>query len=184
MKILIRKSIGASALIMMGVVVLLTGSPIGPFLFAFGLLNVCYFDFYLFTGKCGYVIDNKEWKKLFFILLVNLAAGWILGALIGITNPMLFAAAALKVASWTNPLLHFIQSILCGAIMFLAVETYKRKSVLGILYGVPLFIICGFQHCIANIITLGLSISFSPFILIAIVGNFLGAITMNYLSRD
>ena len=50
---LIRKSIGASVLIGLGNYALLKlESPIGPVIFALGLLGVCYTGLNLFTGKC------------------------------------------------------------------------------------------------------------------------------------
>ena len=55
-----KKGILASILIGFGVAVLLfLGNPLGPVLFAFGLLGVCYLDAWLFTGKAGYYWKNK-----------------------------------------------------------------------------------------------------------------------------
>ena len=57
---LIRKSIAASVLIGLGNYVLLKlGNPLGPFLFAFGLLGVCVIGANLFTGKCGFFLEDK-----------------------------------------------------------------------------------------------------------------------------
>ena len=68
--------------------------------------------------------------------------------------------------------------------MYIAVYMYKKGTPLGIIFGIPLFIFCGFQHCIANIITLGVARTIHLSILICIVGNFIGSIIMWYLSRD
>ena len=49
---LINKSIAASLMIGIGDFILLKmGNPLGPFLFALGLLAVCYMGLNLFTGK-------------------------------------------------------------------------------------------------------------------------------------
>ena len=57
---LINKSIGASILIGLGDYALLkVGNPIGPILFTLGLLGVCYMGLNLFTGKCGFIIEDK-----------------------------------------------------------------------------------------------------------------------------
>ena len=182
---IIKKSIAASLLIAIGCMVLLTvGAPLGAFLFSFGLLTVCSLDLYLYTGRCGYVVAQKNWKVLGIILLVNLAAGWLIGALIGVISPALVPLAAAKILTWTNPFIHFIQAIFCGGIMFIAVEIKKRGSILGILLGVPVFILCGFQHCIANIIYLGVALTFNPIIILSIIGNLLGALGIWFLSRD
>ena len=58
--LLINKSISASILIGLGNYALLKlGSPIGPIIFAIGLLGVCYMGLNLFTGKCGFLIQDK-----------------------------------------------------------------------------------------------------------------------------
>ena len=52
---LINKSVGAAFLISLGNYALLKlGNPIGPVIFALGLLGVCYLGQNLFTGKCGF----------------------------------------------------------------------------------------------------------------------------------
>lgn len=67
------------------------------------------------------------------------------------------AAAVVKVASWDLSFGFFLKSVACGMIMFIAVDLHKQGTSLGILIGVPLFIISGFQHSIANVITLGVA---------------------------
>ena len=70
---LIRKSIGASILIAIGDYALLKlGSPIGPVIFAFGLLGVCYMEQNLFTGKCGFIFQDKI-KYYDLILILKLS---------------------------------------------------------------------------------------------------------------
>ncbi len=183
MQTLIRKSVAASLLIALGNYALLKlGSPIGPVIFAFGLLGVCYLGLNLFTGKCGFLLeDHLPWKDLVLILLVNLAAGYVSGLLFRLADPSLIEAASAKVASWDFSLSFFIRSFLCGVIMYLAVKMYKKGTPLGILFGIPLFIFCGFQHCIANVITLGVAAGFSWSLLSAILGNFLGSLFTSYL---
>lgn len=183
---LIRKSIAASILIGLGNYVLLKlGTPLGPFLFAFGLLGVCVLGANLFTGKCGFLIEDKikPWRLL-LILLINLAAGYLVGLLFSVCDAEIVSAAQAKVASWNSDWSFFVRSIMCGVIMFLAVAIYRKNSKLGILLGVPLFIFCGFQHCIANVITLGVASTFHWSLLICIVGNFIGSLAMWYLCRE
>ena len=68
--------------------------------------------------------------------------------------------------------------------MYIAVYMYKKGTPLGIIYGIPLFIFCGFQHCIANIITLGVARTFDFSIIICILGNFVGSIIMWGVSKN
>ena len=73
---------------------------------------------------------------------------------------------------------------MCGVIMYLAVKMYKEKTALGIIFGVPLFIFSGFQHSIANIITLGVASTFDWSIILCILGNFIGSLFVWYISTD
>ena len=180
-----KKGILASILIGFGVAVLLfLGNPLGPVLFAFGLLGVCYLDAWLFTGKAGYYWKNKT-TELFTILCVNLISGHAFGWLLGYSSPQLVPVAMEKVASWTFDAEFFVRAVFCGAIMYICVELFKRGTVFGIFFGVPLFIFCGFQHCIANIIVLGVAshpeFVWSWTILLAIVGNLIGSIIIDFL---
>ena len=184
----IKKSILASILIGFGVAVLLfLGNPFGPIAFAFGLLSVCYLQADLYTGKAGYYWKNKR-IELAKILLCNLGSGYVFGLLLGCSSPQLIPVAIEKVAVWNFDAPFFLRSIFCGAIMYVCVELFKKGTVFGIFYGVPLFIYCGFQHCIANIIVLGVaswqSFTWSWTLILAIVGNLLGSIIIDILSKD
>ncbi len=185
---LIRKSIGAAILIGLGDFVLLKiGAPIGAFLFALGLLGVCYMGQNLFTGKCGFLFSEKiPLVQLIIILGVNLVAGYLIGVIFRMTDGAIIEPAMTKVASWDVSLSFFLKSVFCGTIMYIAVLMYKKGTALGIVFGVPTFILCGFQHCIANIITLGVAGSLSWTVVacmaICVVGNFVGAIGMWWVS--
>ena len=173
------RSIAASLMIGLGDYVLLTvGNPFGPFLFSLGLILVCYFNLLLFTGKCGfYIEDNMPMLELCEILLFNLIGGYAFGFIFSFADPALIVPAIAKVESWSCSPGFFIRSMLCGVVMFGAVGVYKyKKSPIGILIGIPLFIFCGFQHCIANIITLGIARTWDWSILLCISGNFLGSL--------
>jgi formate/nitrite transporter FocA (FNT family) len=186
----IKNSILASILIGFGVAVsMYANAPIGTFLFAFGLIGVCYLGADLFTGKCGYYWreSNKKRFDLIIILIVNLVAGWGFGALLSLADPTLITEATAKITSWEEMSIwvYFFKSILCGMIMYIAVELKKSGSTnLGIIYGIPLFIFCGFQHCIANIIVLGIAATFTPLIFVCILGNLIGSIIINLLSSN
>ena len=181
-----RKSVAASLLIGLGNYVLLkVGSPLGPFLFAFGLLGVCVLGANLFTGKCGFLFADKiKPLHLLTILLVNLLAGYLVGLAFSACDTAVVEAARAKVATWDISWSFFIRSILCGVIMYLAVAIYRKGSPLGIIFGIPLFIFCGFQHCIANIITLGVAATWDWSVLICVLGNFAGSLMVWWLLRE
>ena len=183
---IIRKSIGAAILIALGDYALLKlGNPIGPVIFAFGLLGVCYMGQNLFTGKCGFILEDKiKVSHLFTILSVNLIAGYLIGACFSLIDENIKTAAISKVASWSFDLPMLVKSILCGVIMYIAVLMYRKGTPLGIIFGIPLFIFCGFQHCIANVITMGAALTFDWSLIICIFGNFFGSLLMWYVSKD
>lgn len=180
LKEVIFKGTAASFMITLGVAVLLNQPIIGTFLFALGLLAICEKGFLLFTGKCGFApwMPNYSSYRIFEILIVNVLMGWLFGYCISIASPELAEIAANKIATWSpNYLTSFIQAFFCGAIMHLAVDLHSsRDEKLGILFGVPIFIFCGFQHCIANSILLGIAATFNPMIFIHILGNWIGGI--------
>ena len=177
------KSILASILIGFGVAVLLfLGNPLGPVLFAFGLMGVCYLQADLYTGRAGYYWKDKK-AELAKILVINLVAGYVFGLLLSYCSPELIPVALGKVASWDFSVAFFIRSVFCGMIMYICVDLFKRGTYVGILYGVPLFIFCGFQHCIANVIVLGVAHAWSWTLILSILGNLVGSMIINTLSK-
>ena len=180
--VLAKRAALASLLIGLGDYILLKiGAPLGAFLFAFGLYGVCMLGANLYTGKCGFVISDKKWLELGIILLVNLAAGWAIGWLFSVADPALIEAAQEKIAKWDFSVDFFVRSIFCGSIMYLAVKCFKLGSVWGIFFGVPLFILAGFQHSIANVITAGVATYFDWTILLCAGGNFVGSVVTAWL---
>ena len=182
---LIRLAVAASFLIGLGDFVLLKiGEPLGPFLFSFGLLGVCVLGLNLFTGKCGFLFEDRiKFLDIVLILVINLIFGYAIGVLFSVMDGSAVSAAEAKVANWDISWGFFLKSVMCGAIMYLAVELYRRGTKLGILIGVPLFIFSGFQHSIANVITMGVAVSFSWSVLLCALGNFVGSIATWGLCR-
>ena len=117
------------------------------------------------------------------ILVVNLLSGYLFGYLYSFTNSDIVKVATDKVDTWSFSSAFFIKSMLCGVIMYICVYLYKKGTKLGILLGIPLFIFAGFQHCIANIITLGIAHRFHDSLVLCIIGNFLGSLFMWYVSK-
>ena len=183
---LIKKSIAASLLISLGNFALLKlGSPIGPVIFAFGLLGICTLGLGLFTGKCGFLFENRlKLSDLLLILAVNLVSGYFFGLLSRAADPSVIEVASAKAAGWDFSFSFFVRAFFCGVIMYVAVKTYQKGTPLGILFGIPLFIFCGFQHCIANVITLGTAAAFSWTLILAVLGNFAGSLAASFLCTE
>lgn len=126
-------------------------SIIGAVLFAFGLLTVVHYGLRLYTGTAGF-IKKGEVGKLFFILFGNIF-GCLLVGLMARCSPMGLQETAQKILEGRlamGPLKGLILAIGCGFIMTTAVTFARKEKNLPLLFGVPLFIMCGFPHCVAD----------------------------------
>lgn len=127
------------------------GSLAGAVLFSMGLLTVVGYKLKLYTGTAGFIKKN-EVVELFQILLGNII-GCLCVALLARLSPMDIQGAALRILELrldTGILNCGLLAIGCGFLMTTAVTFARRKQVLPLLFGVPLFIVCGFPHCVAD----------------------------------
>lgn len=126
-------------------------SIIGAVLFSFGLLAVVHYSLKLYTGTAGFV-RRGEMRQLFLILLCNLLGCMAVSMLVR-CSPMPLqdtAQAILEGRLQMGALRGGILSIGCGFIMTTAVAFARKQQFLPLLFGVPLFITCGFPHCVAD----------------------------------
>lgn len=127
------------------------GSLVGAVLFSFGLLTVVGYKLKLYTGTAGFILKN-ETSSLFLILLGNIIGCFLVSMLARIT-PLAVQDAAqniLELRLRTGALRCGLLGIGCGFIMTTAVQFARQKQYLPLLFGVPLFIVCGFTHCVAD----------------------------------
>ena len=182
-----------------GTVYLLSESKLaGALLFAVGLFAVCVFGFSLFTGKVCYVFDNGPGyaAKLPLIWLGNLL-GSLAAAFAELQTrlaPQLTARAAeLCTVKLSQGLLSaFVLAIFCNLLIYLAVEGYKSiphelGKYLAILFGVTVFVLCGFEHCVANMyyFTVGLAWRGETvlYLLVMTLGNAVGGVLLPLLRK-
>ena len=173
--------------------------PLGAFLFALGLLTILLFKFKLFTGMTGYILENKP-SYLVDLLITwfgNLGGTYLVAWLIGktrITFNLDFVSIKLT-DTWYSL---FILGIFCGLLMFIGVSCFKASIgkidnifalVLPVLC-VAVFILAGFEHCIADMFYFALSgklVDGVPSLLIITIGNTLGGILIpvaNLLNKE
>lgn len=127
------------------------GSLVGAVLFSFGLLTVVGYKLKLYTGTAGFILKNEA-GSLFLILLGNIIGCFLVSMLAHIT-PLAVQDAAqniLELRLRTGALRCGLLGIGCGFIMTTAVQFARQKQYLPLLFGVPLFIVCGFTHCVAD----------------------------------
>ena len=158
----------------------------GAVLFSVALLAICYFGFNLYTGKVGFLLrchSKAELSSTFLGLLGNLLGTLIAGLLIAAALPALREAAltACEKRLAQLPLQTLLRGFFCGVLMYTAVWIYReKKSISGIVFCIPVFILSGFEHSIADVFyfsAAGLySVRSFVFILLVVLGNSLGGL--------
>jgi len=139
----------------------LDNKVLGSLFFTIGLFVICTQSFNLFTGKVCYALENK----LSYIL--DLLIIWI-GNFIGTfltAKVLLLTRIGLsiqeKAITLTNIKLNdsllsiFILAVFCNICIYIAVDGYKNNphelgKYLALFFGVMVFILCGFEHVVAN----------------------------------
>lgn len=134
------------------VVNLRVGGVAGAVLFAFGLTTVVYYGLKLYTGTAGFIRRKGDWTMLTVVLLGNIIGCLLMAWLISYAQPDCVEPAAKILAGRLakGPLACFLLAIGCGFIMTTAVEFARKGKMLPLLLGVPVFILCGFAHSIAD----------------------------------
>ena len=129
------------------------GSLVGAVLFSIGLMAVVGYKLKLYTGTAGFIKKNKV-GTLFLILLGNIVGCLSVGLLTRV-SPMgegiqQAAQNILALRLKTGALNCGLLGIGCGLLMTTAVTFARQKNILPLLFAVPLFIVCGFTHCVAD----------------------------------
>jgi len=164
---------------------------VGAILFSVALLTICYQGYSLFTGKIGFIPENHD-KEAFSVLLLGLLGNFIATVLLGLVLryavPSIGAAAeAACAARMEQKLLQtLIRAVFCGILMYTAVSIYRdRKTITGILFCIPVFILSGFEHSIADMFYFAAAGMFSLkvvlFIITVLIGNTIGGMLYPFL---
>ena len=185
------KSVLAGIMIGIGGTIYLSidNKVVGASLFGIGLFMIVIYGFNLYTGKIGYLVDNfnfKYIKMLVITLIGNFIGTFFVGYILKFTR--IYSLIHDKAKILVNVKLDdslisiLILAFFCGILMYLAVNTYKENKdiskYLGVFLGVIVFILCGFEHCIANMYYFSVaniwSLNTLLYLLIMILGNSLG----------
>ena len=162
---------------------------VGSLLFSLGLFTIIQFGFGLFTGKIGYAPLRRPayLAECLFTLLGNTFGTFIDAFLLNRTR--ISAAISEKALGSVDtkladsPLSAFILAVFCGILMFIAADGFKNienpvGKMLVIFLPVMVFILSGFEHCVANMFyfTAGMAWSLKAFgyLLVMSVGNAIG----------
>ena len=159
---------------------------LGACLFSLGLISVFHLQADLYTGKIGQFPRIKI-KTLAIMLLFNFIGITILALTIWGNNQLVEKCTeiASKKKSISIPVA-LIMAILCGMIIQLAVDIKKQGPIVTIMC-IMLFILCGFEHCVANIFYfVGSSVfkwEYIIYTIIYVIGNSCGGILMRILTE-
>ena len=190
-------AIGAGLAISIGGTVYLSvdNKIIGSLLFAVGLYAIVLNGLFLYTGKVGYLVvqsDKIEYLGLLAITwLGNLAGTWI-GA-VAVLNTRIQgirenAVGICETKLADEPLSIFLLAIFCGILMYIAVDGFREKENPLILFiCVSVFILSGFEHCIANMFYFSIAGAWSlktiVYLIIMTLGNSLGGMLIPSLKN-
>ncbi len=160
----------------------------GAILFTVALLCICFRGYGLYTGKIGFLVKahgKEDISATFMALLGNFIGTLLCGLAVRFAIPALgdkaFEICSQKLLQ-TFPSTLF-RGIFCGILMYLAVVIYREnKNIAGILFCVPVFIISGFEHSIADLFYFSasgiVSIQATGFLWTVILGNTVGGMLL------
>ena len=173
----------------------------GALLFSLGLTVILINGLLLFTGKTAYLLENKPSyiPYLLTIWLGNILGCMLMGLLVSLAKPALaetatkLCEAKLTQAPWQT----LILGALCGVLVYLAVDFFRSDDdkkafvkYLMVFTCVPAFILCGFEHSVADMFYFAASSSHAlytwqgiVYILLVSAGNLVGAVLFHHLRR-
>ena len=191
----ILSGVSAGILISIGGSIFLSceNKVVGAVLFSVALLCICYKGYSLFTGKIGFIPEKHD-KEAVSVLLLGLlgnaigtvAFGWLLRVAvpaIGAAAEPLCQGKLDNQALWQT----LVRGVMCGVLMYLAVSIFRdKKTPIGILFCIPVFILSGFEHSIADIFYFAasgiVSMKAFAFLWTVIAGNAIGAVILPLLN--
>ena len=169
----------------------LDNKVLGALMFTVGLFTICTFGFHLFTGKVCYVFENDGGYALALpvIWLGNLCGTVLTAFLESLTRigPALQEKAAALCATKLGDGIGsiFLLAVLCNILIFIAVDGFGKNphelgKYLSLLFGVMVFILCSFEHCVANMYYFSIAGAWSlktlGYVLVMTLGNAVGGV--------
>lgn len=170
---------------------------IGSLFFIIGLFLVLTRKYSLFTGKICSVLEQRKsyWVELLLIYFGNLIGCLFCGFLFSKTSLHSYSEAysvGLSNRIGANWLSIIILGLFCNCLIFVAVDGYNNgdkewKKILSLFFGVSVFVVSGFEHCVADMFYItfcGMWSSSSLLFLINVTtGNIIGGILCNFLKK-
>lgn len=173
---------------------------LGSMLFSFGLFTIIQCGFSLYTGKVGYIPENKPiYIREVAVTFIGNAIGTGLAALLirltRIGNKVhKNAVSAMDTKMNDSYPSIFILGIFCGLLMYLAVDNGKRcrqgghdvSFVFGTVVPVMVFILSGFNHSVADcfyFFAADVSLKGGIYIIVVAFGNAVGGMLIPVVKK-
>mgnify|MGYP004523214567 CR=1 FL=1 len=161
----------------------------GAVFFTVGLFIIVTLGQNLYTGKVCYIFekDREFCISVPIIWLGNLLGAWMTGMLLRLTRigpGLAEKAGQLCTVKLNDSVLSiFILSVFCNILIYIAVENFNSNrheigKYAALFLGVPVFILCGFEHCVANMYYFSVAAAWSGkaflYLLVMTAGNAVG----------
>lgn len=172
---------------------------VGSLLFCIGLFAILTMNFNLFTGKVCYVFENKisYLIDLVVIWIGNLCGTLLIAFMESYTRlyPALNTKAIelCKTKFADEPISWLLLGILCNILIYLAVDGHKNNEhelgkYLSIIFGVSVFVFCGFEHCVADMYYISIANAWTyahalEVIAIVTIGNCIGGVLIPLIRK-
>lgn len=166
---------------------------VGSLMFTVGLYTIVLNGLFLYTGKIGYLVNEKKEYigTLLATWLGNFAGTFLAAQFILLTRFSAIKEVAVKASEGKlsqSIVSALVLAFFCGILMYVGVDGWKETKNPAILFVcVSVFILCGFEHCIANMFYFSLAGAWSlkafGYLLIMTIGNSLGGMLIPGVKR-
>ncbi len=182
-------SVGLGGLVFLSV----ESKVVGGVMFTLGLFCVCTFGLNLFTGKVCYVFQNDAAYalRLPLIWIGNVIGTGLVAGLASLTRSgAAFTAGAARLCEVKlsdSFLSLFVLGMFCNIFICIAVEGYNNNphevgKYISLFMGVTCFVLCGMEHCVADMFYLwmagAMGLRSLPALLVISLGNAAGGVLL------
>ena len=185
-----KNSILAGMLIGIGVIsnTLSENKYIGALLFSLALLAIIDMKLQLYTGQIVFFLERKNPIEYYILILLYNSLGSLISIFLAIitrNNDNTLSNKLVDIANYKfsrSYLTLFVCGLLCGVLIFIAVYS---KNIIIVILCIMSFILCGYEHCIADIPFLVLNFSKQNLIkeVLIVLGNSVGSIVTYWLIK-
>jgi formate/nitrite transporter FocA (FNT family) len=153
----------------------------GAFMFSLGLMLICMNNLNLFTGKVCYAETLQDAIGCIEIWCGNFIGCWLIGTGVRFgREDLVIKATEICSAKLAENYYVIFLGVMCNILIFFAVNGFRENKFkfgkyFALIMCVMAFILCGFEHCIANIYYFTVSGTINlPYIMLNTIGNTIG----------